>query len=127
MMNAHINPLKHILVVDDEPDVWHSVQLLLQDDGYIVDGAISGAEALSVYKPGEFGMIFADYLMPDMKGDQLAATLKGLSPRQPVVMVTAFLEKFLSSKHRLSGVDSILCKPFDVEDLRTAINRYARV
>ena len=79
--------------MDDEPLVCQSVQLLLEDDGYVVDGAKSGAEALALFEPGKLDMIFTDYFMPGMKGDRLAAAIKKRSPKQPVVMLTAFPEK----------------------------------
>jgi CheY-like chemotaxis protein len=126
MMSAHAGQPRRILIVDDEPTVRQSVQLLLQDDGYIVDEAGSGAEALALFEPGKFDMVFTDYLMPEMKGDQLAATIKRLSPKQPVVMLTAFPEKLQSSDCPLGGVDSIICKPFELETLRWAIGRFAR-
>jgi CheY-like chemotaxis protein len=124
-MNERNCQQRRILVVDDEPLVCQSVQLLLEGDGYVVDGAKSGAEALALFEPGKFDMIFTDYFMPEMKGDQLAAAIKRLSPRQPVVMLTAFPEKLQSSDCPLGGVDSFICKPFEVETLRSAIARYA--
>lgn len=123
-MNGPTRQQRHILVVDDEPLVRYTAQLLLQEDGYIVDGAESGFEALAMFEPDKFDMVFTDYFMPEMKGDQLAATIKKLSPRQPVVLITAFLEKLQSSN--CGGVDSIICKPFELETLRSAINRFAR-
>jgi hypothetical protein len=126
-MNERNCQQRRILVVDDEPLVCQSVQLLLEGDGYVVDGAKSGAEALALFEPGKFDMIFTDYFMPEMKGDQLAAAIKRLSPRQPVVMLTAFPEKLQSSDCPLGGVDSFICKPFEVETLRSAIARYAPV
>ena len=126
MMSAHAGQPRRILIVDDEPTVRQSVQLLLQDDGYIVDEAGSGAEALALFEPGKFDMIFTDYFMPEMKGDQLAAAIKKRSPKQPVVMLTAFPEKLQSSDCPLGGVDSIICKPFELETLRWAIGRFAR-
>jgi CheY-like chemotaxis protein len=125
MMNERTQQQKHILVVDDEPLVRQTVQMLLEDDGYVVDEAESGAEALAMFEPGKFDMVFTDYFMPEMKGDQLAAAIKRRSPKQPVVMITAFPEKFQSSACPLGGVDSFICKPFEVEALRTAITRYA--
>jgi CheY-like chemotaxis protein len=113
--------------VDDEPLVRQTVQMLLQDDGYVVEEAQSGAEALALFEPGKFDMIFTDYFMPEMKGDQLAAAIKKRSPKQPVVMITAFPEKFQSSACPLGGIDSFICKPFEVETLRAAIARYAPV
>ena len=126
MMDQRIHQQRHILVVDDEPLVRQSVQLLLQEDGYLVDEAGSGAEALALFKPGKFDMIFTDYLMPEMKGDQLAAAIKQRSPKQPVVMITAFPEKLQSSACPLGGVDSFICKPLELETLRTVICRYAQ-
>ena len=125
-MSQHAGKLRHILVVDDEPLVSYTVQLLLKEEGFIVHGVKSGAEALALFEPGKFDMIFTDYLMPEMKGDQLAAAIKRLSPKQPVVMITAFLEKLQSSDCPLGGVDSIICKPFEADTLRSALVRYAR-
>ncbi len=125
VMNIRTSRQRHILIVDDESLVRKSVQILLQGDGYIVAQARSGAEALALFEPGKFDMIFTDYLMPEMRGDKLAAAIKQLSPTQPVVMITAFPEKLQSSECPLGGVDSFICKPFELEALRTAIARYA--
>ena len=125
MMNERTCPQRHILVVDDEPLVCQTVQMLLQDDGYVVEKAKSGAEALALFEPGKFDMIFTDYFMPDMKGDQLAAAIKKRSPKQPVVMITAFPGKLTSSNCPLGGVDSFIVKPFEADTLRTTIARFA--
>jgi two-component system capsular synthesis sensor histidine kinase RcsC len=126
-MNAHTPQQRHILVVDDEPLVCQTVQMLLQDDGYVVEKAQNGAEALALFEPGKFDMIFTDYFMPEMKGDKLAAAIKKRSPKQPVVMITAFPEKLTCSECPLGGIDSFICEPFDLETLRTMIARFAHV
>jgi len=117
---------KHILVVDDEPMVRYTVHMLLEEDGYIVAEAESGPQALAMFEPGKFDMVFTDYCMPDMRGDQLAAAIKQRSPQQPIVMITAFPEKLTCSDVPLGGVDSFICKPFEADALRTAIARYTR-
>lgn len=125
-MNEAIAQQRHILVVDDEPLVRSTVQMLLEDDGYIVEEAESGPKALAMFEPGKFDMVFTDYCMPDMRGDQLAAAIKRVAPKQAVVMITAFPEKLTCSDNPLGGVDSFICKPFEVDALRTAIARFAR-
>ena len=125
MMNERTGRQRHILVVDDEPLVRSTVHMLLADDGYIVEEAESGPQALAMFEPGKFDMVFTDYCMPDMRGDQLAAAIKRLSPKQAVVMITAFPEKLTCSDVPLGGVDSFICKPFEVDALRTAIVRFA--
>jgi len=124
-MNARACQQRHILVVDDEPLVRQTVQMLLKEDGYVVDEAESGAAALALFEPGKFDLIFTDYFMPEMKGDALAAAIKKLSPGQPVVMLTAFPEKLQTSDCPLGGIDSFICKPFELETLRAAITRFA--
>ena len=124
-MNVRAEQPRRILIVDDEPLACQTVQMLLQGVGYIVEAAKSGAEALKLFEPGKFDMIFTDYLMPGMKGDQLAANIKRRSPEQPVVMLTAFPEKLQCSDCPLGGVDSIICKPFELGTLLSAIYRYA--
>jgi CheY-like chemotaxis protein len=125
VMNEHIGQQRHILVVDDEPLVRATVQMLLEDDGYIVEEAESGPQALTLFEPGKYDMVFTDYFMPDMKGDQLAAAIKKRSPKQAVVMITAFPEKLTCSECPLGGIDSFICKPFEADALRAAITRYA--
>lgn len=115
---------RHILVVDDESLVRQSVHILLQGDGYVVHEAKSGAEALALFEPDKFEMVFTDYFMPDMRGDELAAAIKQRSPNQPIVMITAFMEKFQSPNCPPGGVDSIICKPFELGALRSVLARH---
>ncbi|MFO1477737.1 MAG: response regulator [Verrucomicrobiota bacterium] len=122
-MNAHT--CKNILVVDDEPLVRQTVEMLLHCDGHHVSQAESGAAALAMFEPGKFDLVFTDYFMPEMKGDALAAAIKDRAPAQPVVMITAYPEKLQTSERALGGVDSFICKPFELDTLRAAISRYA--
>jgi len=126
MMKMPTGRPRHILVVDDEPLVRQSVRLLLQeDDGYIVHEANSGAEALALFEPGKFDMVFIDYFMPEMKGDQLAAAIKQRSPNQPVVIITAYPERLQSLVNPAGGADSVICKPFGLDNLRAALAQHA--
>jgi CheY-like chemotaxis protein len=126
MMDERTGRQKHILIVDDEPLVIESMWYLLQGEGYVVETAKNGYEALAMFEPDKFDMVFTDYIMPEMRGDALAAAIKRLAPQQPVVMITAFPEKLQSSPNALGGVDSFICKPFDADILRTAIARHAQ-
>lgn len=124
VMKMHTGRQRHILVVDDESYVRQSLHILLQGDGYVVHDAQNGAEALALFEPDKFDTVFTDYLMPEMRGDQLAAAIKQRSPKQPVVMLTAFVEKFQSADHPPGGVDSVIGKPFALDTLRSALARY---
>lgn len=120
MSKPTIDP-RRILVVDDEPFVCDAVKMMLAFDGHRVDSASSGKEALEFLDKGHYDLVITDYAMPVMKGDELAITIKGRIPHQPVVLITAYAEMLKASNNPLRGVDFILSKPFLLENLREAI------
>lgn len=122
-MSASITAPRHILVADDEPQVVEAIKLLLEFDGHTVQTVPGAREALRALETGEFDLVFTDYAMPGMKGDELAAAIKERYPHQPIVMVTAYAEMLPPA---LPGVDFIISKPFHLENLREAVTRCAR-
>ena len=114
---------KKILVVDDEPLVCEAIGMVLAFDGFEVIAAGDAKEALAIFEPGKYDLVITDYTMPGMKGDELARTIKAKSPRQPVIMVTAHAEMLLATVPPLAGVDDVVSKPFQFEDLRAAIQK----
>jgi two-component system, NtrC family, response regulator AtoC len=115
-------PTKRILVVDDEPFVAEAIKMMLGFDGHEVEIATSGKEALAILETDTFDLVITDFAMRSMKGDALAAAIKSLLPKQPVVMITAYAEMLQSSGHPLPGVDFLIGKPFLLEDLRQAVS-----
>ena len=114
---------KRILVVDDEPFVCETVRLLLSFDGHEVVTALSGREALEKFGTADFDLVITDYSMPEMKGDELGMLIKERSPRQPVVLITAYAEMLRGDNAPVRGVDMMISKPFLLEHLRDAILR----
>jgi CheY-like chemotaxis protein len=122
-MSTPAFPKRHILVVDDEPLVCDAVRMMLAFDGHVVETASSGKDALAMLDANKFDLVFTDYMMPAMKGDELAAAIKTRRPGQPVVMITAFAEKLQAAGTPLKNVDFVISKPFLLENLREAIAR----
>jgi two-component system, NtrC family, response regulator AtoC len=112
---------KSILVVDDEPLVCDAVKMMLSFDGHKVQTAASGQEALALLENGSFDLVITDFEMPHMKGDELAAAIKARSPKQPVVMITAYAEMLEAAGNPLKGVDCLISKPFLLVNLREAV------
>ena len=110
-----------VLVVDDQAVVRDCILMLLEHDGHEVVTAGSGPVALGLFAPGKYDLVFTDYLMPLMKGDELAAAVKALAPKQPVVMVTAEADELRASGRLPAGVDFLVNKPFTLDGLREAI------
>jgi len=114
-------PQRRILVVDDEPFVCDALKMMLVFDGHIVETASNAKAALEQFENGKFDVVITDYLMPDMRGDELAIRIKALKPKQPIVMITAHDEMLRASGNPLTGIDALISKPFLLENLREAI------
>jgi CheY-like chemotaxis protein len=117
-MTAFASKLR-ILVVDDEPSVGNAVKLLLQSDGHQVEATNSVKDALAKFDQSRYDLVFTDFAMPEMKGDQLAAAMKTRVPEQPIVMITAYPGAVPIS----ANVDHIVGKPFRLQHLRDAITK----
>jgi CheY-like chemotaxis protein len=112
-----------ILVVDDEPTVCKAIQMMLRYYGHEVQTATDGKTALALFEGGQFDLVITDYLMPEMKGDQLVTLMKRCRPGQRIIMVTAFAEDFVVHGKSTGGVDCVVNKPFSLDELRGAIAR----
>ena len=118
-MNAAVSAQgKNILLVEDDADVRGSIKLLLNIDRHTVTEAANGHEALQLFTGSRYDLVITDYRMPGMLGDELARNIKNLVPAQPILMVTAYIEKLLDAG---KPADAVLGKPFSIDDLRRAM------
>jgi two-component system, OmpR family, response regulator MprA len=108
------------LVVDDEPQVREAVKLLLELDGHHIETAENGQLGLNLVLDRDYDVVFTDFVMPMMQGDEFARKAKAIKPGLPIIMVTAHADS-LSTSTLPAGVDHILSKPFILSDLRQAI------
>ena len=109
----------HILVVDDEPRVLQLLVMALQADGHTVTTAPQADEALREFQLSTFDLVITDKAMPGMSGDRLAAAIKAISPRTPVILLTGFGQ--FVEKGDLDHVDVLISKPPDLKQLREAV------
>jgi len=121
-MSVNHNGNKSILIVEDQPMVANALRMILKIDGYDVVIATNGQEALEVYQPGKFGLIFTDYKMPGMSGHELAATIKSRDATQRIILITAYSD-LAQHDNRSAHVDFVLEKPWSVDSLRAAITK----
>lgn len=120
-MNVAVNtPSRKILLVEDDPAARESIKLLLSIDRHTVTEAVNGYEALQLFTGSQYDLVITDYIMPGMLGDQLAQNIKNLDPQQPILMVTAYLEKLVEAG---KPADAVLGKPLSVDDLRQAMEK----
>jgi signal transduction histidine kinase len=114
---------RRILVVEDEPLVREVIEVYLREDKHIVQTACNGREGLEKYRAGTFDLVLTDRAMPEVNGDVLAAEIKKINPRQPIVLLTGFGDLMSGSGEKPQGVDLVVGKPFTLNSLRDAIAR----
>jgi CheY-like chemotaxis protein len=111
---------KRILVIDDEASIRKSFELALEDSGYQVDTASSGAEGLEKSRSQPYDLIFLDLKMPGMSGVETLRGIRKTDPNVPVYIVTAFHAEFLDELNSMvsDGVAfEVLRKPVSGDDI----------
>jgi PAS domain S-box-containing protein len=120
--SSHRTRRLRILVVDDEAVVRKSIIDVLTADGHTVDSATNGVDGLEKVAAGWFDLVITDRAMPEMSGDQFAATVKQMMPDKPIVMLTGFGELMSARGEHPTGVDLIVSKPVTRSELQRAVS-----
>jgi DNA-binding response OmpR family regulator len=120
---VHPQPLKAVLVVDDDKQLASALQWILADENYLVDVAFDGEEALLKVRVHEYDAVICDVMMPRLRGDEFYVQAKKLRPNlaDRFIFITGFvadsdIREFLSAR-RLK----YLIKPFPINQLMTAV------
>ncbi len=110
---------KTIMVVDDEDDILHFLELVLREKGYDVVTAASGHEALTTAQIERPDLVLLDIMMPQMDGWEVLKLLRvdEVTASIPVAMLSARTE----AKDRVQGLQEgaidYICKPFSLQEL----------
>ncbi len=113
-----------VLVVEDDPDLAGLLQMILADEGYAVETAANGAEALRNVAVRMPAVILLDMRMPVMNGWEFARAFAArYGHAAPIVVVTAAEDARARAEE--IGADAWLAKPFDVDDVLRTVARFA--
>jgi two-component system response regulator MprA len=115
-----------ILVVDDEPSVRDALDRALRMDGYRVQLAADGTEALDALAHTPPDAIVLDVLMPEPNGLEVCRRLRAAGDRTPVLMLTARDAVPDRVKGLDAGADDYLVKPFALEELGARLRALLR-
>ncbi len=107
----------NILIVDDEPTIRDVIAKFLSFRGHHVIVASSGADGIARFKETAFDLVVTDLGMPGMSGWDVAREIKKLKPKALVVLMTGWSADLDSRKVKESGVDRVVHKPFQVDDV----------
>jgi two-component system response regulator HydG len=112
-----------ILVVDDEASARSGLEKLLKQEGYAVDVAEDGANALALFAETPADVVVTDLKMPRMDGLELLQKLRALDVDVPVLVCTAFGDVSTAVSAMRAGAEDYLTKPVDFDALTVAVER----
>jgi diguanylate cyclase (GGDEF)-like protein len=110
-------PKARILAVDDQRYFRELIEGLLTGEGYEVQTASSGEEALHLLEREDFEVIITDLVMPGLDGTQLVEAVKERDPDQDIVMVTGVVDVKTAVDAMKQGATDYILKPFDRKTL----------
>ncbi|HEB49564.1 MAG TPA: response regulator [Desulfobulbus sp.] len=112
-----------VLIIDDEPHFCSSLSLLLEADGYTVDTANSGREALFRLQNSSYQAVLLDIGLPDIKGTEIAARINDRHPDTAVIILTGHATVDSAVEALRLGVYDYLRKPCDAGQLLRIVER----
>ena len=116
----------HILVVEDDRDLNHTVCAFLNTSGYKATGCLNAGDAYDAMYGTMFDLIVSDIMMPGIDGFEFAKTVRSLNENIPILFMTA-RDDFASKQRGFRiGVDDYMVKPIDLDELFLRIGALLR-
>ena len=115
-----------ILIIDDEPLVRSLLKQVLEKSGHSVAEAGNGQEGIRSFRENNFDLVITDHGMPVMNGLDAAFRIKKQKPETPVLLITGWQAETDATFQKPSGIDEVITKPFDLENLLDLVQLYGR-
>jgi len=115
----------NILVVDDEKLLVKGIKFNLENEGYQVDTAHDGLEAVELARSGNYDLIILDVMMPELDGLEACMRIREFSTI-PIIMLTARsedMDKIIGFEY---GADDYITKPFNILELKARVRALLR-
>jgi DNA-binding NtrC family response regulator len=122
-MNTHWQ----ILVVDDEEVMCESLAAWLREDGYQVDTAASGREAVEKAKARDYAIYFVDLKMPGMDGIETMMQIRRLHADASIIIITAYATVDTAITAMKEGAQEYIVKPCNPEEISLLVSRILKV
>lgn len=110
-----------ILIAEDDPQDLENLVTILQNEGYLVDGARNGEEALQRLRENPYQMVITDLRMPKQDGLEVLARIREDYPRVGVMVITGYPSLDSSIQSLRGEAFDYIVKPFDVDYLKLRV------
>lgn len=111
----------HILVMEDESSVAQGLKLVLTEEGYDVDVAMTGGSALTTLENDGIDLLLADLRLPDIDGMEVIRQVKEKKPETEVIVITGYATVSSAVEAMKLGVYDYLAKPFTEKQVRITV------
>jgi DNA-binding NtrC family response regulator len=116
-----------ILVVDDDENIRNTLKAILEDEGYGVDTAVTGGEAIQKTQKATYNVALLDIRLPDMEGVELLKLIKDTVPRTRKIMLTGYPSMKNAIAALNKNADAYLIKPIDIENLLATVRNQLKL
>lgn len=113
--------IKNILLVDDDKDFTNLFSSVIEKEGYSVEVASTGQEALNKFNESKFDLLILDIRLPDMMGGEVAKKIRSKDNKIGIIMVTGYPNLQDSIDALDMGIHDILLKPISSSEILRAI------
>jgi two-component system cell cycle response regulator CtrA len=115
-----------VLLVEDDYAVSQSIEMMLKNEGMVVDSTDLGEDGLDIAKLYDYDIIILDLMLPDMNGYEVLKNLRNSKVNTPVLILSGLSEPDKKVKGLGYGADDYLTKPFDKSELLARIQAVVR-
>ncbi len=123
---VRVDDAKHVLVVEDEPQMRAMLADNLEFEGYCVTAVASGEEALQAVTGRHYALLLLDVMLPGMSGFEVCQQLRARGLHMPIVVLTARTHEQDRIRGLDLGADDYVSKPFSVRELLARVRALVR-
>jgi DNA-binding NtrC family response regulator len=115
-----------ILIVDDDESIRKTLSMILEEEGYTVDTASNGKEAIKKSQAKLYNLALIDIRLPDMEGTRLLTKIGNTTPKMRRIIITGYPSLQNAVEALNKDADAYIMKPFDIEKALRTIKEQLR-
>jgi two-component system KDP operon response regulator KdpE len=123
--SAHHDPPARILLVDDEPQITRVLRTSLSTQGYLLQVAANGVEAMEALHTWQPDLVITDLSMPQMDGVELCREIRAVS-QVPIIVLSVRNQDTQKIEALDAGADDFVTKPFSIQELQARVRAQLR-
>lgn len=123
---SKLTQVEKILIVDDEEIMRSFLLDVFVDEGYELDSASNGEEALEKISRNFYQLIITDIRMPGVDGTEVLKKAKEVNPQTEVIIITGYASPQIKQKCQRLGAAYYIAKPFQINQIRALVNKLVR-